>query len=205
MKHILQVSALFITVFFYSQNSSGKCIDYLKYNFLHSTSWGYIPDWDSTYTLNLNPGDTLKISGWATDIIGGPCGTYWVDFYLDGNGIGGGLGPHSILINSPGNYSAHIGHMFFFKVSTQVGISENSSEVHFNIFPNPASEKINLQFFKEAYHNITISNAFGQTIFQTVNNSLDFNFDMAELPKGIYFVQVKEEHKNSATRKIIKM
>ena len=209
MKKYLLITSLLFSIILPSENAEGKCGDYLKYSFLHSAGFGNIMPNDTSLVINLNENDTLVVTGWAVDISGyGQCPAYFVFFYKDSSYIGGGyMGPRSVLISEAGNYSAHIGHYFYFKVAVipVAGISETENNIPVNIFPNPATDEVTLRFNKEAHYVIELQNAVGEILFQTTNNSSEIKLDAVGLRKGIYFVRVTDENKNSVVRKIVKM
>lgn len=80
----------------------------------------------------------------------------------------------------------------------------NNKVVIFNVYPNPASQKVNV-VANENINTISIVNMIGQTVL-TVNgvNSLNKSIDVSELSAGVYNVVVNSENGSSSKRLIIK-
>ena len=94
--------------------------------------------------------------------------------------------------------------------SSVVGMNENnSSPIHFDLFPNPTTENANLNFTiaENQQVNILVSDLQGRTILNINRGELspgDYTetIDLSTLPKGMYMVNVKGE-KSFASRKLI--
>lgn len=89
-------------------------------------------------------------------------------------------------------------------------ISETTSNMIFNIYPNPAQSQITIEFDLAETKNtfIEIKNILGQTIktisnyaFVRGNNKIEI--DISEFSKGLYFVQLQSENRITS-KKIIK-
>lgn len=73
------------------------------------------------------------------------------------------------------------------------------------VFPNPGSGKFTIIADNTKQYQIKIFNAFGAEVFQSEINpdvSGEFEIDLSNQPKGIYFIQVVSE-KESLTQRII--
>ncbi|MBK5286060.1 MAG: T9SS type A sorting domain-containing protein [Bacteroidia bacterium] len=93
----------------------------------------------------------------------------------------------------------------FVLANTPNSVAENNSDIAINIFPNPTSAEVTVHLKKQAYYNVTLQNNIGEIVFQTASNSSELKFDVAGLRRGIYFVRVTDENKNSVVKKLIKM
>jgi Secretion system C-terminal sorting domain len=65
-------------------------------------------------------------------------------------------------------------------------ISENNSVT---IFPNPASDEVNINFGKQANYNIAIKNVLGDNVYQTKTTS-NLKIETSNFVKGIYFIEI---------------
>jgi len=127
-------------------------------------------------------------------------------FYNDSLYLGGGFwtinsdSMHSISKWIGGNYVDTCGHL-------TIGIKEeNDLNGELNIYPNPSTNQIVLEFSTSTENaSIEIINVLGQVvecvIQQRNHNNIIFNIE--KLPKGAYFVQFHDDH-NSITKKFIK-
>jgi predicted GH43/DUF377 family glycosyl hydrolase len=77
----------------------------------------------------------------------------------------------------------------------------NSGQI--NIYPNPASDLINLQTNEIGEHTIEITSVNGQLILSFKRSGSFHQIDLSSLQKGLYFITISLED-NVITRKIIK-
>lgn len=92
-----------------------------------------------------------------------------------------------------------------------VGINENKLELGLNLFPNPATEKVqvNYELSKESSVSISLYDVTGKLISVENKGSQaqgrQFSFiNVAELAKGFYTVTVRTENGNSTAKLIVK-
>ena len=79
------------------------------------------------------------------------------------------------------------------------------------VFPNPASEQINLQFPENAqgYHEIQMSDLSGKTVLNqqidliSTGNTQIHEFDLQQLPTGIYILTVSGETYHAVQRVVV--
>lgn len=82
-------------------------------------------------------------------------------------------------------------------INTGIGNFENNGGLDFNLFPNPADSQISVEFdlLEEENVSIEILDMLGQSLFVTTGQLLkgtqSVTLEISDLPKGIYFVQVK--------------
>lgn len=74
-----------------------------------------------------------------------------------------------------------------------VGIGEKTNSPEFTISPNPAQGMVKIGFSSAGNRVIRILNVTGNTVFQSTSDLANLNIDLANLPSGIYFVQVTDE------------
>ncbi|MBL7895034.1 MAG: T9SS type A sorting domain-containing protein [Bacteroidia bacterium] len=83
------------------------------------------------------------------------------------------------------------------------GINEYNLDNSLVIYPNPASNNINIQLSNSKSAKVEIINQFGQVV-KTVNiESNNDNINISELSSGVYFVKTLSENKTSV-KKLIK-
>ncbi len=89
-------------------------------------------------------------------------------------------------------------------------IAELERQGNFRIFPNPAIDKVNIDFLAEndSKLDITILNAYGQNLYQVTLEDLDrsginsFAIDLSLFDGGVYYIIMKNANK-IVTRKLI--
>lgn len=81
-----------------------------------------------------------------------------------------------------------------------VGIDEVAANVVLNVFPNPATNYVNV-VANEAIANVTIMNAMGQTVYSNNNvNGESININTTDFAAGIYMITVKTNNGISTKR-----
>ena len=78
--------------------------------------------------------------------------------------------------------------------------SEEIEEIELNIYPNPASDKINIDAKRNAFQNATIYDMTGRTMIKTIINENGF-IDVSSLEDGAYIIRLISD-KNIATQKL---
>ncbi len=63
-----------------------------------------------------------------------------------------------------------------------------------NLFPNPTSDVVNLQFENEAKKDISIYSLEGSKVFQLSTNNLNETIDLRFLDSGFYLIEVRENN-----------
>ena len=198
----------------------------------------YVDTWKTQfmsggYTFHRRGASTVTADGYGTLIT--PNGTYtnvirihFEQNYLDSSVIGGNLsiqtysndeyfwykeGTHTQLayvytLTYPGGVSQN-----GFYAAGSVGISEDPTIVSTtNIYPNPSSDKINLDFYlmNNQRIDIRVINITGEImdIGKTMNGYQGQNnvsIDASDLPEGIYFTQILINGEAVATKRFVKL
>ena len=88
---------------------------------------------------------------------------------------------------------------------TTTGVSSTSSEYKIKLYPNPATELINIELGGvNSYRKVQIINLYGQVVLEEgFNNSQDLAINISKLTSGFYFVAIDIENK-IVTQKFIK-
>jgi hypothetical protein len=84
---------------------------------------------------------------------------------------------------------------FLTKLTTIVGIDENSTINSFHVYPNPGSGIFNIQYdgAQGKKSEVNIYNYLGELIYQINSGSSSIKLDLSKEKKGMYFIQLKSE------------
>ena len=84
---------------------------------------------------------------------------------------------------------------------SQISSINNYDNIQLSIYPNPATEIVNVsaEYKLEA---LTIFSITGQQLIYKVNT--DNSIDFSQLPKGIYLLKVEFENGKTVTKRVIK-
>ncbi len=90
------------------------------------------------------------------------------------------------------------------KVDLITGILEKVSENTVNIFPNPATDMINVSLPFDFGNNVLVSifNVEGKLVFNESINGNTFNVKVSDFPKGTYNIRIISE-KNTFNKLLI--
>jgi hypothetical protein len=87
-------------------------------------------------------------------------------------------------------------------VSGMESISTENNEI--TIYPNPASNQLNIELKNYKYKKLTITDMLGKTIMAQDMNSLEESVSVAELVPGVYFVLLTDELNNTEAIRFVK-
>lgn len=117
----------------------------------------------------------------------------------------------SLITNAPGEYTLIATNTnngcttsALVNVFACVGIYTNEMKNTYKLFPNPFSDKLNLDFSQAASspEKIIIVNTVGQKVFETGDLPSKMEIDLTFLPSGVYYVFV---HDNGAIERPVKV
>ena len=77
------------------------------------------------------------------------------------------------------------------------------SNFHFQIFPNPAIDELNILFSQQGNYEVKIVDVMGKEILSATSSIQHQTFNIQHLSSGIYFVEVKSKG-GIATEKFVK-
>ena len=120
-------------------------------------------------------------------------GTLHGQYNVNVNGVDYTLTPSNVVYHKPCYWTYWLGVDDLSRISN-----------HFKIFPNPSSDKINIETSEEPNHsNLSILNLNGQELLQRIIIEPSAQVDISNLPSGVYFVKLTVD-KTVHVRKIIK-
>ena len=103
-----------------------------------------------------------------------------------------------------GTIKGYLEKVYFTLILNPVGIKELSNNQTFvKIYPNPARDFINILSEKEVLKKVSLKNSFGQEVKSFDLDSDHLEITLADLPAGIYFLQVATLSDKSNIRKIL--
>ncbi|MEL6356277.1 MAG: PHB depolymerase family esterase [Bacteroidota bacterium] len=79
---------------------------------------------------------------------------------------------------------------------------EELATIDAQVFPNPSKGIITIKSSEQMY-TISLVNAFGQAIFRNKIMAKEKSFSLADLPPGVYFIQIEVANNQSVIRKLI--
>lgn len=85
-----------------------------------------------------------------------------------------------------------------------VGLSTLSNDSKFNVFPNPATSEINVSFGTATEREVTLISVVGEKIESKTISGLNTNFDVSNLPSGVYMIEVLTNNSKNTERVIVK-
>jgi Secretion system C-terminal sorting domain len=84
------------------------------------------------------------------------------------------------------------------------GISTLSNDANFKIFPNPATSEMNVSFGTSLERTVTLFSIIGEEIETKTTSELSTNFDVSNLPQGVYIIEVSTNNSTHTERVIVK-
>ena len=148
-------------------------------------------------TVELVPqNDQITITSSHSDYEISPFGLNTVPFHLDD--------PYYILQNTEQEFILNIYENGQFIQSEQIQFSPH---FYYSAFPNPTSNHIELISSDPLLKilNASVFNIHGELVTTVAFHSNPYIIDLSAFAQGVYFIQVKSDHQNSKTIKIIKL
>ena len=149
-------------------------------------------------TLKLELGDTFNLI--SKNFAGLYTGTHSRIAFND-------INDDDILEAIVGNHRGGV--MLFaspFKTDGSVASKEIYQNLEFNLFPNPTTNQINIEF-NDAYFGVTnyqITNALGRVVDKGLLRNGQGSIDVSHLSDGIYFIQIKRGDRVGVRKLVIR-
>lgn len=90
-----------------------------------------------------------------------------------------------------------------FMINEPVGLNNVDANNLFVMYPNPASNMLELNFTHQSNRTITVTDVQGKVYMQFTSNQTNQQIDISTLPQGFYFIRVDDEN-GVSTKKLIK-
>ena len=164
------------------------------------------------YSLNANVFDSYNNENYSGDVMFSfsiDNGVTWSDVYDS-------VSNDELIISNGGNVYIHAAPALAGITGTyqlNINISRETlslGDISYNdeiiVYPNPASEKINIKVKNDqlSYNNISIINSLGQVVkTQKANSETDVNIDVKDLPSGLYLLNINSDSSTSVKKLII--
>jgi hypothetical protein len=118
------------------------------------------------------------------------------------------LGPRYYGVVQPGNTGPNSGkNIINEQVNVFTSVNDVENALLFRLYPNPASLELNFYLIPTYNQNMiaTLFNQTGQAVarMDNIQTGVDYTFDIANLPGGLYFLHITEGTKQSTQRIII--
>ena len=97
------------------------------------------------------------------------------------------------------------GAQIYYQVDPLLGVNEITTPVEFTVFPNPASDELNIalqRFSPKEHYSLTLFNCMGQAIMQQNEVKEKLKVDVSNFAQGIYLLQLRTEQ-GSVSRKVV--
>jgi PKD repeat protein len=164
------------------------------------------PEWSGYYFDSMGDpcaGDTVAFA--VLHINGSLSGTETILWYKNDTLLSAMTNEDTLLISSSGTYECRVVNSnsncpydtTYYAITyncNTVGIVENQSVLSWNLFPNPASETITVQFAQNQIdETIRLYNVIGKLIRSVRTSSASTEIEVADLPGGLYLIQLKDQ------------
>lgn len=111
---------------------------------------------------------------------------------------------HAHQSNGQNSYSAQ------YLDVTALDLADEATKIHWNVFPNPARDIVNLQYEIQDKEEVSVSliNLYGQVLQETKPNALpntqnEAIISVADLAKGVYFVRLQVGERIETRRLVV--
>lgn len=137
-----------------------------------------------------------------------PNNGYSYQWYLGGSPIGGATdtfyvattGGAYTVVETDTNGCTRTSSTFVF-----VGLEESNASTEFNFWPNPANDKLNVEFKNQGVHKIVLVNSLSQVVYQTTQTGQVITVvPLVNLAQGVYFLKVDSGNGISTNKLIIR-
>ena len=164
------------------------------------------------YSLNANVFDSYNNENYSGDVMF----SFSIDNGVTWSNVYDSVSNEELIIPNGGNVYIHAAPVLAGITGTyqlNINISRETlslGDISYNneiiVYPNPASEKINIKLKNDqlSYNNISIINSLGQVVkTQKSNSETDVNIDVKDLPSGLYLLNINSDSSTSVKKLII--
>ena len=139
-----------------------------------------------------------------------PFQTFIIDTVINQNQNGLRTVPVLYDFKNDGNMDMIVGNTrgglnFYTMGAGYLGLNNNLPEIDFSLYPNPASNFINIELDQSAYRNnsMKIYNLLGELITEKRVSTSRISLDVSNYPKGVYLININSEQGNKTKRFIV--
>ena len=164
------------------------------------------------YSLNANVFDSYNNENYSGDVMF----SFSIDNGVTWSNVYDSVSNEELIIPNGGNVYIHAAPVLAGITGTyqlNINVSRETlslGDISYNneiiVYPNPASEKINIKLKNDqlSYNNISIINSLGQVVkTQKSNSETDVNIDVKDLPSGLYLLNINSDSSTSVKKLII--
>ena len=183
--------------------STGGAISYT------GTAWGSTPISATTpvtvvtdsFILNESTGEIYFVpNALQRDVV-----VYNIHEYRSGVYIGSSQREMTVLVmDLSTSFPCRVGHRYAPPSSASVTNTDQASRNRFEIFPDPATNELNVKIDNGIFTSFTITNITGATVMEQNLTSLQTKVDISKLQPGVYNLTVKGQS-GISTQKFVKM
>ena len=162
--------------------------------------------------MNANVFDSYNNENYSGDVMF----SFSIDNGVTWSNVYDSVSNEELIIPNGGNVYIHAAPVLAGITGTyqlNINVSEETlslGDISYNneiiVYPNPASEKINIKLKNDqlSYNNISIINSLGQVVkTQKSNSETDVNIDVKDLPSGLYLLNINSDSSTSVKKLII--
>jgi len=152
-----------------------------------------IPKWDSVHAALLGSDTPAGYVSYSDTVIGGmasseaPAAFFMPDIALD-----------SLIIVFENLQDTYFTSYHFFIASMSMSDIQNHSNPLVRLYPNPVKNALQIDlsnhFSLNKAYSLNIFNSNGSLVSKTIISSGHFTIDMSDYPRGLYFIEIKNEN-----------
>lgn len=137
-----------------------------------------------------------------------PDSSDWVEENADFSDLGGcgednpGFSDNRVIVRNS-NDATEVCYTFNTCIDCAVGVEEIESLNRVNIYPNPASDVINIVFDRNDEYTVRIMDLSGKLVYSNVVNADRLRIENNRLVSGVYFVRIEDAYNNTITKKLV--
>jgi hypothetical protein len=83
-----------------------------------------------------------------------------------------------------------------------VSVNSLSSDNSLHVYPNPASDRINIVYNSSSYQ-INLINSLGVNVYSSLSNSESVEMDISKFAHGIYILKITDSNNAVSLKKIV--
>ncbi len=163
--------------------------------------------------LNFNiltqaPDSASAGTGWLSlELDSGSCETQSsidIELFVDAGGLNEGEYSCQIIISSDDPFDPVIQIPVILSVSYAAGTEETADRVGISLYPNPATDFLNIESHYSGQHSVDIFSINGRLLFRQEMEGTAGRIDLSSFQKGVYFITIRSKD-FVTTQKIVRL